>query len=276
MLSSRETSWASRVHRALGSPSSSWERSWRPFRGRARRPQALEANRSNWSNWSNRGNRTTGLLVAALVPILAIGATSCAARSKPAKAPRPSAYRVEIQGLREVGPYLQADLSGRGVARDGSARRFYFPPSAACRSALASPGEVQYRPEGSFGRLKSPEGHRCSPSGLGSLDAWRDHRGVLRHQPLPDRVQAEYVPLAATDDQLLVRGRFPLTLELRWPEPMDTVAMLPVSEVCQAIFDVREATMEYRTQGDGVFWLESDAGRCPIVGLAVPLPPETP
>ncbi|MDJ0787098.1 MAG: hypothetical protein QNK05_09860 [Myxococcota bacterium] len=178
---------------------------------------------------------------------------------------------MEIRGLGEIGPYLEADLAGRIVARDGSFRHFYFPRTDECRRALAYGGEVQYRPDGSFGLLESAAGDRCRPNGIGSLAAWRDHRGTLRSQPLPERDQAEYEPVAAGETQLLVRGRFPLALELRWPEPMDTIAVLPDSEACQSIFRTHEATMEYRTKGEPVFFLEGEEGRCPIVGFLVPV-----
>ena len=217
------------------------------------------------------GSRSRPLALVALACCLLLLGPGCTNRPRSQEPPRPSAYRVEVKGLAEIGPYLQADLAGRIVDRDGSFRHFYFPRTPECQRALTSTGEVQYRPEGSFGLLKSAEGDRCHPVGIGSLPAWRDHRGTLRNQPLPARVQAEYEPIAAGETQLLVRGRFPLALELRWPEPMDTIAVLPVSDACQSIFASHEATMEYRTKGEQVFWLEGDAGRCPIVGLAVPV-----
>jgi hypothetical protein len=179
---------------------------------------------------------------------------------------------VQISGLNDLGPYLEADLAGRAIADGQGTRHFYFPASAECQAALIFPGEVQYRSVGTFGKLRSADGDRCSPNGIGSLVEWRDSRGKLRNEPIPQRVQAEYELLASTAGQLLVRGRFPLTLELRWPKPMDTVAMLPVTPECEALSAEPSATMEYRTTGEHVFWLEGDAGRCPIIGLAVPLP----
>lgn len=221
---------------------------------------------------SERGVRATGLAWAGLGLLLTC-AVSCTTGPKPTEEKPPSAWRVEISGLNEVGPYLEADLAGRAIADGDEPRHFYFPASPECQAALGFPGEVQYRSVGTFGKLRSADGDRCSPNGIGSLVAWRDSGRNLRSEPIPPRVQAEYEPVAASPGQLLVRGRFPLTLELRWPEPMDTVVVLPASPECEALSIEGSATMEYRTTGEHVFWLEGTGGRCPIIGLAVPVAP---
>ena len=180
--------------------------------------------------------------------------------------PRPSQRVVRISGVAEVGPYLDATLTGRD-----STLRFFFPRSADCAALLQEGGEALYRLIGSFGRLGNQAGARCEPVGVGSLPAWRDDMPRRRSQYLIPRVQAAYRPLFAGEELLLVRGRFPLALEIRWPEPMDSVAVLPALPACRAAYARPTATMEFYASGPEVFQLEVDEGRCPIVGLAVPL-----
>jgi hypothetical protein len=196
-------------------------------------------------------------------------AAACApgSASRPdGEVPRPSQRVVRIAEVRQVGPYLDATLDGARAPL-----RFFFPRSADCNALLVEGGEALYRVVGPFGRLGDQAGARCEPVGVGSLPAWRDDLPRRRSQYLIPRAQAAYRPLFASDDLLLVRGRFPLTLEIRWPEPMDAVAVMPALPACRAAYAHPTATMEFHASGPEVFWLEVAEGRCPIVGLAVPL-----
>lgn len=88
---------------------------------------------------------------------------------------------------------------------------------------------------------------------------------------LVPRDQAAFHTLHADEGGVLLRGRFPLTLEIRWPQPMDAVVWTAVGPACDALRGEETATMEFRSQGPEVFVLETDAGRCPVRGLALPL-----
>lgn len=175
-------------------------------------------------------------------------------------------WQVEISEVEEIGPYRAATLTGR----KGS-WRLYFPRVGACEALVRSGGKGVYRFEGPFGVLQSEQGRRCSPVGVGSLAAWRDEQPRRRSQYLVPREQARFAVLHRGKSFLLVRGAFPLAIEIRWPEPMDSVAVLPATPACQAQLERSKATLEFRATGPEVFVLESEAGPCPIVGLALPL-----
>jgi hypothetical protein len=184
-------------------------------------------------------------------------------------APGPTAHprdRVEISEVAEVGPYLDATLTG-----EASRHRFFFPASGDCRKLLVEGGEARYGIVGPFGRLRDDEGAFCDPVGVGSLAVWRDALPRRRSRYLVPRVQAVFRPVLEEGELLLVRGRFPLTLEIRWPEPMDSVAVLPDVAPCRALLREPSATLEFHAQGAEVFVLVGTGGRCPVLGFAIPL-----
>lgn len=204
----------------------------------------------------------------AVALVLAGGCTGPAAPDEasadgPSPPPR---HLVRVERVGAVGPYLDATLAGERFTR-----RFFFPRSADCEALLVEGREALYRQQGPFGVVADQAGARCEPVGVGSLPEWRDAMPRRRSQYLIPRVQAAYRPLLEGEDLLLVRGRFPLALELRWPEPMDSVAMLPASPPCRVVYGAETATLEFHAAGSEVFWLEVGTARCPIVGLAVPL-----
>jgi len=204
----------------------------------------------------------------ALLACTAVVGVACAAATSPPEAqgpPAPSRWRVEISGVAPLGPYLEATLENERFTR-----RFFFPPSSACAQVLEGGGEVQYRPIGPFGRLGNEAGARCEPVGVGSLREWRDALPRRRSRYLVPRDQAEFHAVHQGPDQLLFRGRFPLALEIRWPEPMDSVAVTPGGEACQTLLSVSTATMEFHAEGPEVFRLETASGSCPITGLVLP------
>lgn len=173
---------------------------------------------------------------------------------------------MEISEVEEIGPYRAATLTGR----KGS-WRLYFPRVGACETLVQAGVQIIYRFEGPFGVLRSDEGRSCSPVGVGSLAAWRDEQPRRRSQYLVPREQARFTVLHQGDAFLLLRGAFPLSLEIRWPEPMDSVAVLPATPACLALLERSKATLEFHATGEEVLVLESKAGVCPIVGLALPL-----
>jgi hypothetical protein len=165
-----------------------------------------------------------------------------------------------------LGPYLDATLSNEEFSR-----RFFFPQSSDCRALLQPGGEARYVRVGSLGSLVDDEKRRCEPLGVGSLVEWRDSLPRRRSQYLVPRVQAVFRTLFIGDDLALVRGRFPLALEIRWPAAMDSVAMIPTSPDCEALRARGKATMEFHASGPEPFLLVSERERCPILGFAAPL-----
>jgi len=193
---------------------------------------------------------------------------ACAA-APPAEAPtRTPAARslVRISQVASLGPYLDATLSNEAFSR-----RFFFPESSDCRALVQDGAEARYVRVGSLGRLVDEEKRRCEPMGVGSLPEWRDSLPRRRSQYLVPRVQAVFHTLFTGEDLVLVRGRFPLALEIRWPAAMDSVAVIPVSPDCDALRARGKATMEFHAAGPEPFLLVADGGRCPILGFAAPL-----
>lgn len=228
--------------------------------------------------------------LAALLPLLLLGApaillpvgSGCRAPNvgappPPAAVPDPVRGRVAMQRVETVGPYLDAVFRPLGPERETAAEapphRFYFPADATCRDLLRGDRPLRYQRVGSFGRVHDDAGRACSPVGISTLGRWRDLQAE-RRPARPPRVLAEFRPVAAGEPWLLVRGRFPLARAIRWPAPMDSVAVLPREPACEAARRAGRATLEYRADDARPFWLETDAGRCPIEGFA--FPPATP
>ncbi|MDX1649338.1 MAG: hypothetical protein R3263_05750 [Myxococcota bacterium] len=174
--------------------------------------------------------------------------------------------RVVVRHAEPVGPYLDVSFERLG---DGSLERFYFPAAPECRALLVPGGEARYRRVGSFGQLRGEDGAVCAPVGVATLGRWRDLESA-RRPARPPRVLAEYRRVADAGAWLLARGRFPLALEIRWPQPMDSVAVLPALPACRAALAAGRATLEFRADLERPFWLETGAGRCPIEGFALP------
>lgn len=181
---------------------------------------------------------------------------------------RPHRTEVEVREVRPVGPYVAATLVGRDHAF-----HFFFPVSTGCQTLIFDGNRARYLPEGTFGTVKGEPGERCSPVGVAELPYWRDFQPRRRSAYLAPREQAEFHPIHEGDEYLLVRGRFPLAVELKWPEPMDAVAFLPVTVACRAQLDMVKTTMEFRARGPEALVLEGPDGvdSCPIRGLALPL-----
>lgn len=197
----------------------------------------------------------------------ALAALACAPPPKPpaAAAPRPSPSQVQVRDVDAVGPYLEASLQGRAHTF-----RFLFPPTPECLGLIREGATPQYRLEGSFGVVRDADGHRCEPVGVTQLPHWRDAQPRRRSRYLSPRTQAAFRPVHADERWLLLRGRFPLLLELRWPDPMDAVVVLPATPACRDELGRSTTTMEFRAEGDDVFLLDGAKGPCPIVGLALP------
>ena len=199
---------------------------------------------------------------------------SCAEPAPRASRAAASAERraVEIHDLVPTGPYLAASIRG---SRGGW--RFFFPKNEACLAIVREGGSAQYRLTGPFGQLRDLEGRRCEPVGVSDLAHWRDSERRRKSREPTSGEMAVFSPLSEDAAFLMVRGRFPLSLELRWPEPMDSVAFLPPTDACRALSARGDATMVFRASGPQVFLLKPespDGADCPILGFALPLEDE--
>ena len=195
-------------------------------------------------------------------------ALACAAAPPPAEPEQPSQARslVQLSKVASIGPYLDATLSNQRFSL-----RFFFPQSADCLTLIRSGAKLRYLPIGSLGSVVDEERRRCEPIGVASLGDWRDQQPRRRPPHRTPRVQVEFRTIFEGEDLVLVRGRFPLALEIHWPAAMDTVAMLPASPACDQARQPGKATMEYHATGPEPFLLVGEGGSCPILGFAAPV-----
>lgn len=209
--------------------------------------------------------RRPDALLAAVGGLVVLG---CAAAPPPAEPERRSQLRslVQLSKVAGIGPYLDATLSNQSFSL-----RFLFPQSADCLALIHSGAELRYLRIGSLGSLVDQEKRRCEPIGVASLGEWRDYLPRQRPPHRPPRVQVAFRTIFEGEDLVLVRGRFPLALEIRWAAAMDTVAMLAASPVCDQLRQPGKATMEYHATGPEPFLLVGAGGSCPILGFAAPM-----
>ena len=195
-------------------------------------------------------------------------ALACAATPPAAEPERPPQARslVRLSEVAAIGPYLDATLSNQRFSL-----RFFFPRSEDCLALIRSGAERRYLPIGSLGSVVDEEKRRCEAIGVASLREWRDDQPRRRAPHLTPRVQVAFRTIFEGEDLVLVRGRFPLALEIHWPAAMDTVVMLPAGPVCDEARQRGKATMEYHATGPEPFLLVGEEGSCPILGFAGPL-----
>jgi hypothetical protein len=209
--------------------------------------------------------RRPNALLAALGGLVAL---ACATHPPAAEPEQPSKTRslVQLSEVVSVGPYLDATLSNQRYSL-----RFLFPGSGDCLAMIRSGAELRYLHIGSLGSVVDEEKRRCEPIGVASLGDWRDQQPRRRPPHRTPRVQVEFRTIFEGEALVLVRGRFPLALEIHWPAAMDTVAMLPAGPVCDKVRQRGKTTMEYHATGPEPFLLVGEQGDCPILGFAAPL-----
>ena len=213
------------------------------------------------------GLRARGPGALVLAPALAL-AGCLGAPSQPEASPAAS-REVRIEAVASAGPYRAADV--RGVA---GSLRFYFPPGGTCSALVVEGGAALYLPEGRFGSLAgsaAAEAPRCAPVGVASLAAWRDQLPVRRSRYLVPRERATLRRAGSAPGILLARGRLPLAVELRIPDPEDVVAIVPDSPACRSLLAARWGMLEFRPEGPDPLVLGEREDPCPILGLALPL-----
>jgi len=205
---------------------------------------------------------------ALLAAVAGLVALACATAPPAAEPERPSQARslVRLSEVAAIGPYLDATLSNPRFSL-----RFFFPRSEDCQALIRSGEDRRYLPIGSLGSVVDEEKRRCEAIGVASLREWRDDQPRRRSPHLTPRVQVAFRTIFEGENLVLVRGRFPLALEIRWPAAMDTVVMLPAGPVCDEARQRGKATMEYHATGPEPFLLVGEESRCPILGFAGPL-----
>ncbi len=174
--------------------------------------------------------------------------------------------RVSIADLRGLGPYLGAELRGRGGAQG-----FLFVASDACQSVLREGAEARLEPVQPLGRLVDDAGRSCLAHGMLGLAGWRDALPERRADFLVVSGPAELRLVQASDGILLAAGKLPLALELRWTKPLDVVALLPDTPACHAHLARPRTVLEFRPRGPDALVLRGRLEPCAILGLAEPI-----
>lgn len=173
---------------------------------------------------------------------------------------------ARVEGVREIGPYLEASLSGRGGTQG-----FLFVASEACRSALAEDAVVRVAPVRPFVRVTGADGAQCTARGLANLTAWRDTLPDRRASFLVVTAPAELMLVSESPGFLLAAGKLPLAAELRWSTPLDVAAVLPDTPACRAHLARPRTEMEFRPRGDDVLVLRGRLEPCPVLAIAEPV-----
>jgi hypothetical protein len=177
-----------------------------------------------------------------------------------------AAASVRLIGPR--GPYLDAMVDdGRRL------RRFFFPQTEVCEAILRSGPEepISYNTRGPLGQVVRGD-EVCEPVGLLSLVEWRDRRGRDPRKGPNPRASASYRVIWSDEDLVLIRGRFPLVNQVGWAGGGDTIAVLPNTPECTELLSRTSATLEFRRSGSEPLVLLRDRDRCPLLGLARPVP----
>jgi hypothetical protein len=216
-----------------------------------------------------------------LVALSVLGlVTACASRPPTPAEPPPAAARpavptseppiarnqARVEGVLEVGPYLEAQLSGRG-GRQG----FLFVASDACRRALAEGSLVRLTPAKPFVLVTAVNGAECGARGLASLAAWRDQLPDRRASFLIVTAPAELTLVGEASGRLIAQGKLPLAVELRWPSPLDLAAVLPDTPACRSHLARVRTQMEFRPRGEDALVLRGRLEPCPVLAIAEPV-----
>jgi hypothetical protein len=177
-----------------------------------------------------------------------------------------TASSASIEWLGERAGYLDVR-----VETAGKQLRFFVPSASDdCVALRTAIGEISYANAGLLGRLDSGA-LRCEPVGVLSLNEWRDRRPRGSREPVP-RVRATWTLIHRDDELVLARGRFGLAGQLGWVGGVDTVAVFEVDPECSATLESGVGSLEYRHAGSDVLAIVSKQRRCPLLGLARPIP----
>jgi hypothetical protein len=171
----------------------------------------------------------------------------------------PGWQRCEVQSV-----VARAGVLDVSLVEDQQAIRFYFPDDAPCRALLTPGAQVEYVRIAPWGVVRQGE-QVCTPSGIGSLELWREAR---RTPPLAaPRSPARFEIVYADPDYAFARGRFGLASEIGWRLPEEVIAVVPRSGPCAVPLERGAAELEFRADGPAPFVLIGDPGDCPIAGF---------
>jgi hypothetical protein len=171
-----------------------------------------------------------------------------------------------VAGVHEAAGYLEATLEGKGWTLDT-----FTPDDEVCRAMLRPGAAVEYEARGPYGTL-SAGGESCRAVGLGSLREWRDRRPNQTTVVMIPRAQADYRIFWSDEQQVFLRGRFPLGSLLGFTGLDDAIAVVPNTAVCRKPIEEGVASMQYYQSGPQPLVLLSGEGQCPILALVQPLP----
>jgi len=188
---------------------------------------------------------------------------SAAASSGPPPLPR---GRARVDSVRALGPYLEAHVAGN-AGRQG----FLFVASEKCRAVLHDGALVRLEPRPPLARVVAENGVRCDARGIANLAAWRDALPERRSSFLIPTEPAELHLVSEAPGALIVAGKLPLALELRWPKPLDVAAVLPDTPACRAHLAHERTEMEFRARGEDVLVLRGRLDPCPVLAIAEPV-----
>jgi hypothetical protein len=174
--------------------------------------------------------------------------------------------QARVEGAREIGPYLEAKLHGRGGVQS-----FVFVASEACRRVLANGALVRLTPAKPLVRVDGAGGSRCGARGLSGLAAWRDTMPTRRASFLVVTAPAELALVGESAGFLIAQGKLPLATELRWPNPLDLAALLPDTPACREHLARGRTEMEFRPRGDEALLLRGRLDACPVLAIAEPV-----
>jgi hypothetical protein len=213
----------------------------------------------------------TALSACALALLASFGCTTPAATpadaggETPAPPPLPRG-RVQIEGVRTIGPYLEAQLVGN-AGRQG----FLFVASEACRALVAEGTLARIEATPPLMTVVGARGARCTARGISGLASWRDSLPQRRSALLVLTEPAELALVAEAPDYLIASGSLPLALELRWSRAMDVAAVLPNTPACRAHLARGKTEHEFRALGDDALVLRGRLEPCAIRALAEPV-----
>jgi hypothetical protein len=199
-------------------------------------------------------------------------ATACTSPPPPAPPPPAPAEpelarnQARVEGLRTLGPYLEARLAGRG-----GSPAFLFVDGDACRRALREGAVVTLVPAHPLVKVVAADGATCPASGLSGLAGWRDQLPARRASFLIVTAPAELSLVQEGDGVLVAQGKLPLALELRWHDPLALAAVLPDTPACRAHLALPRTEMEFRPRGDDALVLRGRLDPCPVLAIADPL-----
>lgn len=174
--------------------------------------------------------------------------------------------QARVEGVRALGPYLEASLAGRGGTQG-----FLFVASDVCRAALAEGAIVRIAAARPLVRVAGANGATCSARGLASLASWRDTLPDRRASFLVVTAPAELRLVSEAPGFLLAAGKLPLAAELRWTTPLDLAAVLPDTPACRAHLERARTEMEFRPRGPDVLVLRGRLDPCPVLAIAEPV-----